>query len=421
MRLYIDPGTGSMLFTILIGVLGAAIYALRELYMKFRFRISGGKAEITAENRIPIAIYSDSKRYWNVFEPICDAFEERGQKLLYMTSSSDDPALEKPYQYVECRYIGEGNKAFAKLNTFRADILLSSTPGLDVLYWKRSREVKWYVHIPHAASDITIYRMFGIDYYDAVLISGDYQEQQLRKLEQLRKLPAKEIVKTGIVYMDAMKARLDRCDPLPDHQTTVLLAPSWGASGVFSVYGSSIIRALLETGYHVIVRPHPQSYTADKELLDSIMAEYPESGQLEWNRDNDNFEVLRRSDILISDFSGVIFDFTLVFDKPVIYADTSFNKDPYDACWLDEELWTFRILPKIGHQLSRDDLNNMREIIDNCLSDPSFKQGRDQARQETWAYIGEGTERVVNYLLEKHAELVRKTDNMPSPNDRVSK
>ncbi len=405
MLLYIDPGTGSMLFTILIGVLGAAVYGLWEVFMKLRFRLSGGKAEAVSENKTPIVIFTDSKRYWNVFGPICDEFERRGEKLEYLTSSSDDPALEKDYAHVKCQFIGEGNKAFARLNTLRADIVLSSTPSLDVLYWKRSRDVKWYVHIPHAASDITIYRMFGIDYFDTILISGDYQEEQIRKLEKLRNLPAKEIVKVGIIYMDEMKKRLDAAPPLPEHPTTVLLAPSWGASGILSVYGGSIIQALLDTGYSVIVRPHPQSYTAEKELIEKMMAEFPAGDRLEWNRDNDGFEVLRRSDIMISDFSGVIFDFTLVFDKPVIYADTSFNKDPYDAAWLDEELWTFSVLPKIGRQLTRDGLDNMRNLIDSCLADDTFQKGRDEARKETWAYIGESTARTVDYLLRKRADL----------------
>ena len=44
MHLYIDPGTGSMLFTILIGVIGAAIYSLRMLWIKLSFALSGGKA-----------------------------------------------------------------------------------------------------------------------------------------------------------------------------------------------------------------------------------------------------------------------------------------------------------------------------------------------------------------------------------------
>ena len=34
MRLYIDPGTGSMLFTVLLGLIGAAFYSLRMLFIK---------------------------------------------------------------------------------------------------------------------------------------------------------------------------------------------------------------------------------------------------------------------------------------------------------------------------------------------------------------------------------------------------
>ena len=70
MRFYIDPGTGSMLFTILIGIIGAAIYSLRMLAIKIRFRLSGGKAEIST-NKIPLVIFSDHKRYWSIFDPIC--------------------------------------------------------------------------------------------------------------------------------------------------------------------------------------------------------------------------------------------------------------------------------------------------------------------------------------------------------------
>ena len=43
MRLYIDPGTGSMLFTIVVGLLGTAIFAFRKVFMKLRFYFSGGK------------------------------------------------------------------------------------------------------------------------------------------------------------------------------------------------------------------------------------------------------------------------------------------------------------------------------------------------------------------------------------------
>lgn len=405
MCLYIDPGTGSMLFTILIGVLGAAVYAMRNLLVKVRFYLSAGKESRAAEDKAEFAIFSDSKRYWNVFEPICDEFEKRGQSVVYMTSSPDDPAFAKKYVNVKCEFIGEGNKAFAKLNMYKADVLLSSTPGLDVYQWKRSKDVKFYAHIPHAVSDITIYRMFGIDYYDAILLSGEYQAEQVRKLEKLRHLPAKELPIVGQPYTDAMLARRQSAPPVPAHERTVLLAPSWGESAILRRFGGKIIDALLSTGYHIIIRPHPQSFTSEKELMESLMAAYPDSERLEWNRDNDNFCVLDRSDILISDFSGVIFDFALVFDRPVIYADTQFDKAPYDACWLDEEMWTFATLPKIGKQLTENNFEHIKELIDECLTETHYREARDTARAETWEHIGEGAARTVDYLMEKHRAL----------------
>ena len=60
LALYIDPGTGSMLFTILVGVLGAGIYAARNGLMKLRFFISGGRGAKPSEERLPIAIFSEN-------------------------------------------------------------------------------------------------------------------------------------------------------------------------------------------------------------------------------------------------------------------------------------------------------------------------------------------------------------------------
>ena len=412
MILYIDPGTGSMLFTILIGVLGTGLYLMRNVLMKLRFLMTGGRRTGEDQDRVPYAIFSDSKRYWNLFEPICDEFEKRGEPLLYLTASPDDPALEKTYEHVSCSFCGAGNRAFARLNFLKADILLSTTPGLEVYQWKRSRDVKWYAHVLHMASDPTTYRMFGLDYYDAVLLSGAYQIDQIRELERLRNLPPKELLLTGVPYLDSLAARLEAAPPLGEHPVTVLLAPSWGASGILSRYGASILEALIKTGYHIVVRPHPQSFTAEKDLLDSLMTAFPESEQLEWNRDNDNFEVLRRADLLISDFSGVIFDYALVFRKPVIYADTSFDKSPYDACWLEEELWTFRVLPKIGRQLKAEDLGSLKALIDEVRTDTGYREAIEAARDETWVCRGESAGRIADYMIAKRGELCAET---PAP------
>ena len=404
MLMYIDPGTGSMLFAILIGIIGAVSYLLKMWIVKLKFLLSGGKAEEASKDVIPIAFFSDDKRYWSVFEPVCKELDKRNVEVVYLTSSEDDPALNNPYENIKAEYIGSGNKAFSKLNFIKATILVSTTPGLDVLQWKRSKDVKCYIHMLHGANEVAGYRMFGVDYYDAVMLSGEYQVEDLRYLEKLRSLPEKDVELVGVPYMDKMVERLKNDTPVGAHERTVLLAPSWGPSSILNKYGERFIDLLIKTGYHIIIRPHPQSFTAEKELMEKLMAKYPETEKLEWNRDNDNYEVLKRSDILISDFSGVVFDFCLVYDKPVIYADTEFDTSPYDFWWLEDIPWTFRALPRIGEKLTADNLDNIKGLIDGCIENPSYAEARAEVRDETWVHRGEGAARAADYIIKKYEE-----------------
>jgi hypothetical protein len=404
-----------MLFSILIGIIGVVVFFLRTAMIKIKFILSGGKKAKIDKNKLPIVIFSDHKRYWNVFKPICEELEKRGQKVWYYTASPDDPALEygKSAKNVTCEFIGEGNKAFSRLNILNAYIVLSTTPGLDVYQWKRSKTVNCYVHILHAPGNISLYRMFGTDYYDSLLLSGDHQVEQTRKLEALRKLPEKEIKLVGLTYLDDMKKRLD------DHPVSksesgkplVLLAPSWGPSGILTKYGAPFLDELVKTGYHIVVRPHPQSFSSEADMLEKLMKQYPENENFEWNRDNDNFDILSKADIMISDFSGVIFDYLLVFDKPVMYANAGFSKDPYDAWWLDETPYTFEVLPKVGKEITDDYKGNLKAMIDECINDPKYESARREVRNTAWKNIGGATDSVCDYLIKKLNDLSEEEKN----------
>ena len=408
MLLYIDPGTGSMLFTILIGAAGAAIYALRSARVKLKTLFAGRKAARGKEAGAPFAFFTDSKRYWTIFKPLCDEMEKRGERVLYLTASPDDPMLEEKYEHVKAEFIGEGNRAYARMNMLQADVVLSSTPGLDVYQWKRSKGVKWYVHVLHAANGVTSYRMFGTDYYDALLLSGEYQIREVRSLEALRRLPAKECVLAGLPHMDAIRARWLEKGPAPAHETTVLLAPSWGNSSLLHRFGERLIESLLETGYRIILRTHPQSLVSEKELIGRLRKCFPENGRLEWNFDNDNFDALYRSDLLISDYSSVVFDFALIFDRPVIYADVDFDTEPYDAGWLEEEMWILRTLPRIGTRLTAENADRLGELIRESLTSHAFAEGRKAAMAETWVNPGKSIPVIADYLTEVRRRLTEK-------------
>ena len=108
--------------------------------------------------------------------------------------------------------------------------------------------------------------------------------------------------------------------------------------------------------------------------MDKLQKLYPETEQLRWNKDADNFFVLNEADILVSDFSGVIFDFALVYDKPVIYTDTEFDVSAYDAWWIKNPIWTFEVLPKLGLKLSDENLGSLKQVIDTCLNDSRYAE-----------------------------------------------
>ncbi len=208
--------------------------------------------------------------------------------------------------------------------------------------------------------------------------------------------------------MDSLKARYEerkKTDTGEGHVFTVLLAPSWGPDSILNKYGERILKALKDTGFKIIVRAHPQTIINEKDFYEGLVAKFPENENFVWDRSNDNFETLYQSDIMITDFSGIIFDYTYVFDRPLMYADTSMDTAPYDAAWLDEEVWRLAILPDLGLKLSEEDFPRMKEVIESVSDNERYAAGRERYRNESWQIIGNSAANIVDYLLRKKEKL----------------
>lgn len=402
---YIDPGTGSALIAILIGLFSVVVYGIKGFLIKLKSGIHIKSKD--QEKKIPFVIYTDSKRYWNTFKPICDEFEKRKIKIKYLTQSQDDPAFNEKYKFVIPEFIGEGNKGITVMNYLNADIVLSTTPSLNIYQWKRSKKVKWYIHILHACNDLILYRMFGIDYYDAVLVNGQFQIDHIKQLEELRNLSHKECLPIGLVYFDQIKNRLKKIKKLKNKTPVILVAPSWGSSSLLNKYGSKLIDKLVDTGYRIIIRPHPQSFVSEKKTIQKLKNKYP---CIEWNEDNDNFNILNESDILISDYSGIIFDYILVFGKPVLYFDVDYDDSANDSTWLDITPWTFKKLPLIATKINEENVDNIQKIIKNNIYKKPDKDMINKIKKECWVNAGKAATKIVDYMIEKERELRKHND-----------
>lgn len=407
--LYIDPGTGSMLFSILIGAVTTLFFLSRALFLKLKVIFSGGKAAVQDTSYKKYVVYCEDKRYYTVFLPVAEEFEKRQIALTYFTGTKDDPIFEKQFTYVKPECIGTGNVAYAKLNMLSAGIVLMTTPGLQVYQLKRSKRVKHYSHIFHSCTDSSMYRLFGLDYFDSVLMTGDYQADDIRFLEKQRDLPAKELVTVGCTYLDVLKEKIASIPEEEQHEFTVLVSPSWGKSGLLGLYGEKLLDPLVQSGMNIIVRPHPQSRISEADMLARLEERYKDAQNLEWDSERDNIYAMKRADLMISDFSGIVYDYTFLCDKPVMYANAEMDLLPYDIYDTGHEPWAVTTLKEIGIPIKEEDFANIAEIIKNASDSPELAEKRAHYKAEAWQHIGEAGKRTADYMISKLDEIEKST------------
>jgi hypothetical protein len=384
--LYIDPGTGSMLFSVAIGMAAAAYFSAKALWIRIKFLFSGKNAR-SSENRgkSPYAVYSEGNQYWNVFMPVLREFEKRKIRVSYFTSAKDDPAFSGEFAYVSPEYIGEGNKAFARLNFLEADICLMTTPGLDVYQMKRSKGVSHYAHVLHSVDDATSYRLFGLDYFDSVLLSGEYQQKGIRALETKRGIRAKELPVVGCPYLDMLAEKLPLLEKEENHPFTVLVSPSWGPEGILTRCGEQLLDALQKTPWRIIVRPHPQSMKSEKPVLENLQKKYASAANIVWD-------------------SGIVFDFAFLFGKPFFYMQKDFSLEMYDAGDLEEIPWKFSVMKEMGRKLTEAMLADIQNIILEESEDRTRAAGRKNAMETAWQFPHDSGKRIVDFMTAKYGE-----------------
>lgn len=399
--LYIDPGTGSMLFSILIGAAATLFFVAKAAWIKLKILLSGKKdgSGIVDASYKTYVIYNEGNQYWNVFKPVADEFEKRKIPLMYYTSSKTDPIFDQKYEFVTSEYIGEGNTAFAKLNMLSAGFVLMTTPGLQVYQLKRSKSVKHYSHVLHMPNDATTYRLFGLDYFDSVLLTGDYQKDDIRTLEKNRGINSKDLVTVGCSYLDVLSEKINSIPAEENHVFTVLVSPSWGEVGVLKRFGERLLDPLAATGWKIIVRPHPQSKKSEADMLKRLEERYKDYANVEWDYNRDNIYSMKKADIMISDFSGIVFDYTFLCNKPVMYVNTDMDLRPYDAYDLNKQLWQFSVLEKMGIKLEEKDFANIKEVIQNASDSPELAKQRKIAKETAWMNIGKAGEKIADYMI----------------------
>ncbi|HBT76146.1 MAG TPA: CDP-glycerol--glycerophosphate glycerophosphotransferase [Planctomycetaceae bacterium] len=276
-----------------------------------------------------IVFYSEGKTYWPFLRPFVEALlETTSETPTYVSSEADDPGLGWCPERMTGVTVGAGFMMSMWFSTLDANVLAMTTPDLEVFHVKRSKvRPVHYAYLMHGADSISmVLRERAVDHFDSVFCAGPHNVTEIRRREELEKLPAKTLFEIGYPYQDELIATARQTGaPPPDgsRPLRVLLAPSWSenGTGTLETCGVELVGALLDAGFETILRPHPRTRMLRPECVAAIETAHRGRANLVTEPDTTGKSSLMEADVLISDWSAVALEFAFSRLRPVLYID----------------------------------------------------------------------------------------------------
>jgi len=345
-----------------------------------------------------IVFYSESSVIlYPYVEEIIRELQNRDQKVCYLTSSKDDPILKNKNENIRVFYIGDSE--LGKMNFFlrlKAKMLIMTMPDLGSYHIKRSKEFPvHYIYTFHSMNSTHMeFQKDAFDEFDSIFCVGPYQVQELRATEQLYNLKRKNLVECGYGLLDKLlKLRSsfpEKKNLLKNNKKNILIAPSWGKQNLLESTGIELVKTLLDAGYYVTVRPHPMTSKKSPKTIKQIKERFEKNPDFLLDTNTSSFEQLFSSYALITDWSGIGYEYAFVCERPVIYIDVpkkSHNKE-YEKIGLVP--FEISIRDKIGEVVSVQNIETIPDRIEFLYSNSNnFENKIQKIRNDAIFNIGE--------------------------------
>lgn len=327
-----------------------------------------------------IVFYLEHQGYYPYVEGIMTELREtHRQPLSYITSDYTDPLLTKRNPAIHVFYFHTLLPYVMAL--LKAQVCVMTVADLERFSLRRSAYPVHYVYVFHAlVSTHMMYREGAFDYYDTLLCVGPHQIAEIRAREQQESLPPKHLVEAGYHPLERIyEAHQRRSAGARSEKKTVLIAPSWGADNVLESVGEALIKKLLSTGYEVIVRPHSETQKHSPALLKSFIDQFGGNASFTLETLGAPDASLVRADVLISDCSGIMFEYAFGTERPVLSIDVPPKVKNPNFKKLDMEPVELTLRAQFGVVISPRDIDTIDNVIEKLIAEKDAYRARIQA------------------------------------------
>lgn len=370
-----------------------------------------------------VVFYSEGSGFYKYFQGIVEWLLAHSDVTIhYVTNDPDDQvfALAEEQPRIRPYYIGP-KRIITLMMKMDADMVVTTQEDLDNFYIKRSyvRSDVDYVFTFHHMTSTHLTATKGSYFnYDAVLCVGPHQIEELRRAEELYGTRTKALVPCGYDlldritagYRDLMERRAAQgCDER--RKPTILVGPSWQEGCIPDSCIDEVLGGLLGHGWRIIVRPHPEYVKRYRSRWEAVLSRYADApdDELVFEKDFSSNETVFTSDIVITDWSTVAYEFSFATHKPCIFIDTPMKVGNPDWEELGIPPTDITLRDRVGVSLDPSDLSGLAETVEGMLGHQEEWAGRIvQVTRETVFNLGSGAEAagewVLGRLLEKQSE-----------------
>lgn len=359
-----------------------------------------------------LVFYSEGSGFYKYFESLIDwLLKHSNITVHYVTNDPNDQIFTianqepriKPY------YIGTV-KIIPLMMKMDADMVVMTTPDLGKYQIKRSfvRKDVEYLYMTHGVSSVHLcLRQGAFDNYDTIFVVGPYQVDEHRKTEELYHLRAKNLVRSGYMLLDSLfrQYELDRLkieERKRSAKPKILIAPSYHEGNILESCLDELLAQCCSPDRLVVVRPHPRFISHNAGLMQNILNRHRDmpADQLVFEMDFTSNSSIYESDIVISDWSSISYEFSFTTKRPCIIIDTPMKVINPEWKKLGIEPADIWMRDGVGRLVRMAEIGEISVLITEMLTCPEKYAVKIQKLMETSLYNpGHASEIAGRYIL----------------------
>lgn len=357
-----------------------------------------------------LVFYSEGSGFYKYYKGTIEYLLEHTNIVIhYITSDYNDKIFEMAEKNpkIKAYYIGE-KKLITLMMKMDADIVVMTTPDLETYHIKRSyvRKDIEYIFVMHDMGSFNLTNRNGaVDHFDTVFCTGKHQKEEVEKIEIAKSLPKKTTVEAGYDLLDDMIKDYEAKKSTEENQSEnkrpqVLIGPSWQVDSIMDSCIDDILEGFKDSEFDVIVRPHPQYVRHKLEKCEMLKEKYKNCPNISVQTDFSSNSTVFDAAILVTDWSGICFEYAYTTKRPVIFIDTPMKVMNPEYKMIDTVPINIMLRNEIGKSVAMGEAGTTVDVAREMIANADKYSDKIEAFRNEYVYnLGQSAETSAKYII----------------------